>query len=370
MTDPQPLDVLRLLLDPVRLSVAGAAVSRDIPMAELAERLDVSPKTVARAVGDLRSLGLLDAAGRIDPEVLRGVAVTLPAAGPTSEPVAGPWTEEESAILGRFFDGERLVQIPSSHRKRRLVLEKIALAFEPGRRYRERDVNFMIQLIHPDYATVRRYLIDEALLERADGAYWRIGGRVDVGAHRPTGPAADRTVIETTIEGVELRAYERPMVPALAEAANVEQIHRFMSDEFPFPYTIEDAEGWLDMATGSPPTQYAVFVDGQLVGGIGGFPGKAEDTGSWEIGWWLHPDHWGRGITSAAARAIVDEFFGVRDAMRLYAPVMVPNTASARVAEHAGLRLEGVERSFYLKEGVRYDKLMYGITRKDWLAGR
>ena len=31
-----------------------------------------------------------------------------------------------------------------------------------------------------DVAAVRRYLVDEHLLERADGQYWRIGGPVDV----------------------------------------------------------------------------------------------------------------------------------------------------------------------------------------------
>ena len=56
--------------------------------------------------------------------------------------------------------------------------------------------------------------------------------------------------------------------------------------------------------------------------------------------------------------------------MRLWAPVMHANIASARVAENAGLTFEGTFPSAYLKNGVRYDQLNYGITRSQWIAGQ
>lgn len=371
MSDLRPLDLLRALLDPTRLAVAGAAVAGTVSIDELAERLDVPPKVIARAIGDLRAVGLLDVSAGLDTDSLRSVATSLPASGGTGEPVMGPWTDEEAAILGRFFDGDRLIEIPSARAKRHLVLEKVALSFEPGRRYPERDVNFLIQLIHPDYVTLRRYLIDAGLLDRADGAYWRIGGRLDLEVPDASErDDADRDRLPTSIDGVELRAYRSTMLRDLVVAANDPRIPRFMGDEFPHPYTEEAGEAWMDIATAaSPPTQYAIFVDGVLSGGVGGFPGRGENTGSVEIGWWLRPDHWGRGITTAAATVIVDEFFAERGAMRVFAPVMAPNHASSRVAEKAGLRLEGVERGAYLKAGVRYDKKLYGLTRREWSAG-
>ncbi len=45
-------------------------------------------------------------------------------------------------------------------------------------RYAEREVNAIIQRRHDDAATLRRYLVDEGLLDRAAGEYWRIGGTV------------------------------------------------------------------------------------------------------------------------------------------------------------------------------------------------
>ncbi|MBS3942013.1 MAG: DUF2087 domain-containing protein [Actinobacteria bacterium] len=89
-------------------------------------------------------------------------------------------TEQEAEVLGRFFTGERLTEIPSSRSKRLVVLERLALEFEPGRRYAEPEVNDLLGRFNDDYASLRRYLVDEGLLDREAGVYWRSGGRVFV----------------------------------------------------------------------------------------------------------------------------------------------------------------------------------------------
>jgi hypothetical protein len=60
------------------------------------------------------------------------------------------------------------------------VLNRIALDFEVGRRYPEAEVNMVVTRFHNDYASIRRYLVDEELLTREHGEYWRTGGAVDV----------------------------------------------------------------------------------------------------------------------------------------------------------------------------------------------
>jgi hypothetical protein len=52
--------------------------------------------------------------------------------------------------------------------------------FEAGVRYPEREVNALLAVWHPDVAALRRYLVDEGLLTREAGVYWRSGGWVDV----------------------------------------------------------------------------------------------------------------------------------------------------------------------------------------------
>jgi len=95
-----------------------------------------------------------------------------------------------AAVLRAFVRDGRLTSFPSAQGKRRVVLEHIVTAFEPGVRYPEREVDAMLRGWHPDYASLRRYLVDERLLDREAGEYWRIGGWVDVLSERARSPAA------------------------------------------------------------------------------------------------------------------------------------------------------------------------------------
>jgi hypothetical protein len=70
--------------------------------------------------------------------------------------------------------------IPTKRAKRLVVLDHLAQSFEPGRRYSEAEVNDVLERAHPDYAALRRYLVDEQFLARQNGEYWRVGGTVDV----------------------------------------------------------------------------------------------------------------------------------------------------------------------------------------------
>jgi len=77
-----------------------------------------------------------------------------------------------------FLRNGRIETIPAKHSRRLLLLDQIAQAFEPGVRYPERDVSLFLSGLHPDYASLRRYLVDEEFLTRAGGEYWRTGGTV------------------------------------------------------------------------------------------------------------------------------------------------------------------------------------------------
>lgn len=81
-------------------------------------------------------------------------------------------------ILRRFVTGHRITQMPAGRANRLLVLEHVVQDFEPGLRYPEPEVDAILRAWFDDHAALRRYLVDEALLERRDGEYWRIGGPV------------------------------------------------------------------------------------------------------------------------------------------------------------------------------------------------
>lgn len=174
-----PAEFVRIAVDPVRLAILGRAAVGPVDGDELAAALGEDRRKVRREIGRLVETGLLTRELTLDRASLRAVAQAFPQAAPADPALlSGPWNEEEARQLAQFFSGSRLVDLPANRGKRRLVLERLAQEFEPGLRYDERTVNSMLQVFHSDHTTLRRYLVDEGFLTRAEGVYWRTGGRV------------------------------------------------------------------------------------------------------------------------------------------------------------------------------------------------
>lgn len=102
-----------------------------------------------------------------------------------SEP-SGSASRLAAARLGRedelrpFVQDGRITAMPARPAKRRLLLDCVAQAFEPGLRYPEAAVDGVLKELSDDHAALRRYLVDEGFLSRQAGVYWRSGGTVDV----------------------------------------------------------------------------------------------------------------------------------------------------------------------------------------------
>jgi len=75
-------------------------------------------------------------------------------------------------VKNTFFKNGRLTKIPVQHKKRWIVLEAIADKFKHGKKYPENEVNRIIKKSFDDYCTIRRYFIDEKVMERKDSVYW------------------------------------------------------------------------------------------------------------------------------------------------------------------------------------------------------
>jgi len=96
---------------------------------------------------------------------------------------SGEITDESpthAAVLRAFFRDGRLVRVPAGRTKRLVVLDMLARDFDPGVRYPEVEVNEKLLAYHPDYAALRRYLVEEDFLARENGVYWRAGGSVEL----------------------------------------------------------------------------------------------------------------------------------------------------------------------------------------------
>ncbi|HKC20014.1 MAG TPA: DUF2087 domain-containing protein [Candidatus Dormibacteraeota bacterium] len=101
-------------------------------------------------------------------------------------------SDERDRVLENFIDvSGRLASIPVQHKKRLAVLRWLVEDFQPGRLYAEAEVNRIITRRHPDFAALRRYLVDEELMQRRRGIYWRTGSVPNVGWDPPDWPAAE-----------------------------------------------------------------------------------------------------------------------------------------------------------------------------------
>jgi hypothetical protein len=97
----------------------------------------------------------------------------------------------QARVLENFLDAERrLVTIPAQRKKRLAILSWLVEDFQPGRSYSEAEVNRVISRRHPDFATLRRHLVDEELMQRSRGIYWRTGSLPNVGHDPPSRPDA------------------------------------------------------------------------------------------------------------------------------------------------------------------------------------
>ena len=176
-----PAELVGLLADDDRRRVFAALVLGASETGEIRRVSGLDARAAGRALQRLVDSGLVirgdDAMHHLLGEAF-GLAARAEAerAPPADEHADAP--EDVARVLRAFVHDGRLTSIPAVHSKRLVILDWLAQRFEPGRRYTEEMVNLVIAQVHPDTAALRRYLVDEGLMDREQGVYWRAGGTV------------------------------------------------------------------------------------------------------------------------------------------------------------------------------------------------
>jgi RimJ/RimL family protein N-acetyltransferase len=170
---------------------------------------------------------------------------------------------------------------------------------------------------------------------------------------------------DTLIEGdgFRLRAWRVEDAASLVHYANDVDVSRGLSDSFPYPYTLSDAETFLAKAASQSASMRAIEIDGAAVGGIGMRPGEDVYRIGTQIGYWIGTPLRGRGLMSRIVPAWCDHLFASYGFERLQALVFSNNPASGRVLEKAGFIHEGTQRRAAIKRGEVLDVLVYARLR-------
>jgi RimJ/RimL family protein N-acetyltransferase len=167
-------------------------------------------------------------------------------------------------------------------------------------------------------------------------------------------------MIKLTCENVTLREFCPDDKYRLVELANNPNVAVNLRDGFPNPYTISDAENFLEKYAGSESSQiFAIEYNGVYVGNIGLHKGTDVYRKSAEIGYFLGEPHWNLGIMTKAVNLICDYGFENLDIIRIHAGIFEFNPASMRVLEKCGFKRESVAEKAIIKNDKIYDEIRY-----------
>ncbi|PTU65676.1 alanine acetyltransferase [Chromobacterium sp. Panama] len=84
-----------------------------------------------------------------------------------------------------------------------------------------------------------------------------------------------------------------------------------------------------------------------------------------ELGYWLLPEHWGRGYMREALRGFLRLAYRRFPLNRVYAQVEVDNLGSGKLLRSVGFTLEGVSRECEWKDGRYLSLANYALLRAE-----
>lgn len=166
--------------------------------------------------------------------------------------------------------------------------------------------------------------------------------------------------------GLVLRLPTDGDVEAIAAACQDPDVARFT--RVPMPYTVDDARGFVRMATDDAATgtslDLVVVEDDRLVGACG-LPRVDQRDRSGEVGYWVAAEARGAGVATRATRAVCRWAFDEAGVERLMLEAATINPASNGVARAVGFTLEGTLRQAAIEGGTddpaRFDMNVWGL---------
>jgi len=118
------------------------------------------------------------------------------------------------------------------------------------------------------------------------------------------------------------------------------------------------------MADGSE-VHWGIWCGGDFAGIIGTHPIQWRDRRA-EFGYWLGEEFQGKGLATAAGRAMAEYCFSVLNLNRLELRIRTDNPRSRAVADRLGFTQEGILRQAVQSTGKMVDYACYGLLRAEW----
>ena len=179
------LGFFKALADPNRLKIVGLLAQGEYTVEQMAEMLDLSPSTVSHHLSKLSAAGLVSARSEsyyniyhLETSVLDGMSQKILSREMIPAVAADVDIDAyDRKVLNTFLDEDgSFIGLPAQRKKFEVLLRHVAKAFEPGKRYTEKQVKEILSEYWFDTATFRRGLIDHKIMAREGGGgeYWLI----------------------------------------------------------------------------------------------------------------------------------------------------------------------------------------------------
>jgi len=179
------LSFFKALADANRLKIVGLLAKEPYSVEQLAEILEIRPSTVSHHLAKLSNAGLVRAQSEsyyniyyLETSVLEEKARRLLSEETLPAMAADVDTDAyDRKVLSNFTSPDgRVKTFPAQRKKMEVILRYVLKAFQPGKRYSEREVSEVLSQYHEDTATLRRELVEYKMLAREGGGgdYWLI----------------------------------------------------------------------------------------------------------------------------------------------------------------------------------------------------
>jgi ribosomal-protein-alanine N-acetyltransferase len=178
---------------------------------------------------------------------------------------------------------------------------------------------------------------------------------------------------EIVTERLELRALRTDDAQAIYDYASKEIVTKYVL--FPTHQSIADTEQFISRAMNESPTEFGIVWaivlkdSGKLIGTIGLHHADLV-ANKVEVGYAMHEDYWGKGYTTEAVLAVIDEVFRTTEINRIEAHYVAEHSASGRVMEKAGMQYEGTFRDAKRMKTGLCDMKVYSILKREWESSR
>jgi len=171
------------------------------------------------------------------------------------------------------------------------------------------------------------------------------------------------------IEGKEfiLRPFMVSDKEDLVKYGNNKNISDNLRDRFPYPYTLEGAEWFINsvLSDNDPVKNFVIEIHGEAAGAISFWPGEDVYRLTAEIGYWLGEPFWGRGIMTEAIMKVVTHIFDNFNIKKIFALPFATSAGSMRALEKAGFKKEATISKGVIKNGKILDYYIYSIENFD-----